>query len=238
VSAAATWQMVECGSYSADLPLWERLAGAAAGAVLDLGCGTGRVALHLASRGHRVTAVDVDPEMVAALAREAASRRLPVMAVCADLRSLALDRRFPLILAPMQLLQLLDQAARNAALAAIAAHLEPGGRAAIALLGDPGPDRAAPPLPDVRELEGWVYSSRPLSVTRGAAGVSVTRRRQAVSPGGELTETDDEVFLHALSPDQLAAEAAKARLQEVSRTEIGPTPDHVGSVICVLEGSV
>jgi tRNA G46 methylase TrmB len=51
VSAEAIWHDVECGSYQADLPLWEELAQRAQGAVLELGCGTGRVALHLARRG-------------------------------------------------------------------------------------------------------------------------------------------------------------------------------------------
>ena len=46
-SDAVVWQDVECASYDADLPLWRELAAAAAGPVLDLGCGTGRVALDL-----------------------------------------------------------------------------------------------------------------------------------------------------------------------------------------------
>ena len=53
MSSAAVWHEVECGGYAADLPVWERLADAAGGAVLELGCGTGRVALRLASRGNR-----------------------------------------------------------------------------------------------------------------------------------------------------------------------------------------
>ena len=50
----AIWHDVECGAYGADLALWEELATAAGGPVLDLGCGTGRVVLHLARRGHAV----------------------------------------------------------------------------------------------------------------------------------------------------------------------------------------
>ncbi|MDX5310559.1 MAG: methyltransferase domain-containing protein, partial [Rhodococcus sp. (in: high G+C Gram-positive bacteria)] len=34
--------------------------------ILDAGCGTGRVGLELARRGHRVTAVDLDPVLVEA----------------------------------------------------------------------------------------------------------------------------------------------------------------------------
>src|SRR5437764_3454268 len=41
---------------------------------LDVGCGTGFLALELAARGHRVTAVDFAPAMVAAARRKAAAR--------------------------------------------------------------------------------------------------------------------------------------------------------------------
>ena len=53
---AIAWHDAECGSYRADLPLWRELADEAGGPVLDLGCGSGRVALDLAAaraRGDR-----------------------------------------------------------------------------------------------------------------------------------------------------------------------------------------
>ncbi|MGH2988067.1 MAG: class I SAM-dependent methyltransferase, partial [Solirubrobacterales bacterium] len=52
------WHEVECGSYTADLAVWSGLASEAAGQLLELGCGTGRVALRLAGDGHAVTALD------------------------------------------------------------------------------------------------------------------------------------------------------------------------------------
>ena len=50
------WHDLECGGYVEDLPLWRELAGD--GPVLDLGCGTGRVALDLAARGVPVVGLD------------------------------------------------------------------------------------------------------------------------------------------------------------------------------------
>ena len=61
---AVIWHDVECGGYEADLGLWRELAAAAGGPVLELGSGTGRVALDLAARGHDVTAVDSDPALI------------------------------------------------------------------------------------------------------------------------------------------------------------------------------
>lgn len=57
--------------------------------VLDLGAGAGRLSTPLAELGHRVTAVDVSPEMLAAIDGPAGIER-----VCAAIEGLALGRRF------------------------------------------------------------------------------------------------------------------------------------------------
>ena len=49
----AIWHDVECGAYEADLELWRELAREAPEGVLDVGAGTGRVALRLARAGPR-----------------------------------------------------------------------------------------------------------------------------------------------------------------------------------------
>lgn len=47
-----------------DLDLYLALAGRTGGPILELGAGTGRLAVPLAAAGHRVTAVDIDPAML------------------------------------------------------------------------------------------------------------------------------------------------------------------------------
>ena len=233
------WHDVECASYDADLPVWRELAEERPGPLLDLGCGTGRVALDLAGRGHTVTALDSDAELVRALARRARERGLRVDAVTADVRSFDLGRRFGLIVAPMQVFQLLGGAdGRRAALSRVRHHLQPGGALAVALADPfeavPAAD-ALPPVPDVREQDGWVLSSQPVAVRPEHATVAIDRLRQLVSPSGDLSEELYTVRLDTVSAEKVESEAAAAGLAAAPRRTVPPTPDHVGSTVVVCE---
>ncbi len=231
--SAVVWHDVECGAYTADLPLWEELASEAAGGILDLGCGTGRVALHLAKRGHSVTGLDLDAELVAAFNERASGS---AHAVAGDARDFDLEGDFGLMLAPMQLLQLFDGAdERVACLRCVAAHLATDGRAAFAIVESmPEVVEDAYPLPDTREVNGWVYSSLPLGARRDAGAIAVSRLRQTVSPTGELSEDVDEVRLLLLSAEDLEAEARTAGLRPAGQHAIDATDDHVGSTVVLL----
>lgn len=240
MSSAAVWHEVECGGYSADLPTWEGLAASAGGAVLELGCGTGRVCIHLARRGHAVWGVDADPTLLEALEAQASREGLPVRTACADVRALALERRFELIVAPMQLFQMLGgEAGRRAALGRVAAHLSGGGRLAVAIVERPAGslERPTAALPDVRERDGWVYSSLPTIVPTEGGNLEIRRLRQAVSPDGSLSEEDHIDRLEALDAGRLEQEAADCGLLPSARLDIPAADGYLGAVAVVVRGA-
>lgn len=118
----------------ADLAFYRELAQrlAPAGPVLELGAGSGRVTLPLLRAGHAVTAVDQSATMLARLATRAealspaARQRLTIAR--ADLRSFALRRRFPLVIAAFNVVEhLYTHADVGAFLRRVAAHLTPTG---------------------------------------------------------------------------------------------------------------
>jgi SAM-dependent methyltransferase len=234
----AVWHDVECGAYSADLAAWVELAEGASGPTLELGCGTGRVSLRLAKAGVDVTGIDSSPALVAAMRERAAEKGLAVEGLVCDARELSLERRFGLVCAPMQLLHLMGGAAGRARLLGrVAAHLERRGAFAAAILAEDAiPEAgASPPLPDVLERDGHVFSSLPLEVRDAGEAIEVRRLRQVVSPGGELDERIDVTRLDRLTPSALEAEGRAAGLEARERIDVPPTADHVGSTIVVME---
>ena len=104
----------------------------------------------------------------------------------------------------MQVVQLLGGAdGRAAMLAAVRRHLDPGGLFAAALANpfeDWSDEESLPPLPDVREEDGWVYSSTPIArPARRRRSFVIERNRQAVSPSGEITEERSTIELDSVT---------------------------------------
>ena len=131
-----------------DVEFYRRLAREMGDPVLEVGCGTGRVAIALAEDGHEVVGVDLSAPML----RVAETRRRALPADVAgrlsfeqgDMETLALNRDFPLIITPSRVFQfMLTTAAQRAALGALRAHLRPGGRLVLDLF-DPLLDLVVP----------------------------------------------------------------------------------------------
>jgi SAM-dependent methyltransferase len=231
------WHDVECGGYAEDLALWRELAADARGPVLDVGCGTGRVTLDLARRGHAVVGLDSDEALIAALSRRAAG--LPVTTVCADARDFALERRhFALVVVPMQTIQLLGgPEGRAALLRAARAHLAPAGVFAAALadaLEGFDAEHVYPPLPDIREVDGVVYASRPVAVRDEGASVAIERIRETVSRDGERTADGNVVRLDRLDVATLEREGAAAGFTVLDARAVPATDEYVASRVVVL----
>lgn len=120
-----------------DLALWASLAQETGDPVLELGCGSGRVALHLAREGNTVVGVDSSPAMLE-LAKNRLARNAKtashVQFLLDDFTRLNLARTFPLILLPFNTFaHLLERADWTAALRVISSHLDPRGQVALEL---------------------------------------------------------------------------------------------------------
>jgi SAM-dependent methyltransferase len=137
-----------------DVKRYLALAEAEDGPVLELMAGTGRLAIPLAMAGHAVTAVDLEPAMLAraeaawARSRDGATAGGSLSFELGDLLDIDLGARFALVFIALNSLVLLGTRERQAAgLRAAARHLRPGGLLVVDIW-----------LPDQADLE--LYDGR------------------------------------------------------------------------------
>jgi SAM-dependent methyltransferase len=96
------------------------------GAALELGIGTGRIALPLAQRGVRVSGIDLSEEMVARLRAKPGGEEIPV--AIGDFATTKVEGRYSLAYVVFNTINnLTTQDAQVACFENVAAHLEPGG---------------------------------------------------------------------------------------------------------------
>jgi len=234
---AIVWHDLECGGYRVDLALWRELAAGVNGPVLDVGAGTGRVAIELARGGTPVIALDHDAVLLAECARRA--QGLPVKTVLGDARTLAIDAPpLELCLVPMQTVQLLDTAGRAAFLQAARERVRAGGLLACALIGEVQPfDESASVLPAADELQlaDVTYSSQPTAVRELRDGVVLERRRE-IRRASEHSVEDDVTYLYGLTPRELEHAAREAGFRPERSRPVSSTAEHVGATVVMLRG--
>ena len=119
---------LEDGGYDEDYPLTEQWARSLGGPLLDLACGTGRMAIRMAELGYQVTGVDIVPEMVARARQKAAEHAVSIEWVVADARTFHLQKQFPFIYMLENVFQFfLTREDQEAMLARVREHLLPEG---------------------------------------------------------------------------------------------------------------
>ena len=153
-----------------DVPFWQQVVKRSTGTVLELGCGTGRIAVPLARGGARVVGVDLSEPMLAraakravALAQRAAGRsRRRLRLVRADIRQLPFENgAFGTVLAPYGVLQSLTRERDlTATLTSVARIVRPGGLFGVDLVPD---------VPNWREYENRIQMRG-----KAAGGVHLT----------------------------------------------------------------
>lgn len=210
-----------------DLDLYLALATRADGPVLEFAAGSGRLAVPLAAAGHRVTAVDIDPAMVArgrrlaGRAGQATAARLRW--VEADLMGLRLPDAGEYALAFIGLNSLLALGSRETqreALRTLAAHVRSGGIVAV--------DVWQPDLDDLARFDGrllleWMRDDPETGeqVTKIASAqhdapnqaVTVTTIFEASQPGASPRRWLRTDRMRLVSADELGGFAADAGLE-------------------------
>jgi SAM-dependent methyltransferase len=240
MSDDAIWHDVECARYDADFALWRELAAAQPGPILDVGAGTGRIALDLARHGHEVGALDIDPALLAVLTQRAQAENLQIETVAADAANFDLPRRdFAIVMAPMQTVQLLRRDGRRSFLRRARAHVAAGGLVAIALadaLDCFEGEHALLPLPDRLIVDGALYSSQPVALRDHGKTVAIERIRTVYTADGRVVSTDDILHLDRVTIAEIEKEAHAAGLKALPPRIIDATEEHVGTSVVMLRG--
>ena len=105
-------------------PFWQTMAERYGDPVLELGCGTGRIAISLADQGFDITGIDNAPSMLSRAREKTAARGLEIDLHEADARHFKLDRQFNTIIFPANALcHILTREDFEALAASVRAHL-------------------------------------------------------------------------------------------------------------------
>jgi SAM-dependent methyltransferase len=133
-----------------DVAFYAEEATRSGGPVLELGVGTGRVAVPIAASGIRVVGVDLSAGMLEVARERAELAGVEVDLRQGDMRDPPVEGEFPLVLIPFRsLLHMETDRDRRTALRAIAAHLAPTGRLIF--------DVFAPAADDIADTHGrWL----------------------------------------------------------------------------------
>ena len=180
------------GPGTADIDWFRAIARRVGGPILELGCGTGRIAVALALDGHRVVGIERSAAMIERARRRAGPRSSAEFRQ-GDIRAFELGDSFRLVAMALNTFLALEPGDRRSCLSSARAHLAADGRLAL----------------DVFQPEG---------ATAGGEGVVVEEwTRSDPATGHEVTKftssrATSERTVVSLSYDELDADGTVRRL--------------------------
>ncbi|HEY8173625.1 MAG TPA: class I SAM-dependent methyltransferase [Dehalococcoidia bacterium] len=236
------------GDHTDDLPMYEAFAQRSELPALELGAGTGRVALHLARAGHAVVALDASPAMLERLrAQIEPAFEKHIRVVEADMRDFDLGEKFDLIYCAANTFQhLLTHEDQLAVLGRVARHLSDGGNFVLEMRTpravDWSVERAPLDLRAVRDLGGGerLVQTQSLKTSAAAQTTTTTYLLDRVAADGSVRRNIVDVTLRytGLAEFKLLAERAGLRVAQVySDADLSPFTDDSDSMIIVTERS-
>jgi len=216
------------------------------GSVLELGCGTGRKLIPIASDGHPCTGLELSSPMLAQARRKADARGLTVEWVRGDMRGFDLRRTFDLVfIAANSLLHLHAADDLLSCLRSVRAHLAPGARLVF--------DVFNPHLRFLADADGVRRTRDALSFVdpdRGAvrvdvaetydAAAQVTRGTWYFSANSEHDFAVAPLELRSIFPQELPLLLSLAGLRLVERLgdwSGGPFTGDAAIQLCVCEAA-
>jgi SAM-dependent methyltransferase len=215
-----------------DLDLYLALADRADGPVLELAAGTGRLAVALAEAGHAVTAVDIDQAMLARARHRAVGAGLAsdgVNLIEADLLELpdpAQPHHALAFIALNSIMLLATRDRQRVAIKALAAHLRPGGIAAV--------DAWLPDADDLARFDGrtfheWVRQDP-------STGALVTKSGSAIHDAATGTVLLTAIFEEAPQGGQPRRWIRQDRLRLISVDELTAFAEEAGLAVELVAG--
>ena len=149
-------------NFTDDVDMYVKLAGRKKNEILELGCGTGRIVIPLAEKGHPVTGIDFSEPMLNCARIKIgkcppqAARRITLM--LGDISNFSLDRQFDVvIIAFNSLLSVPGFRRQQAVLANAWNHLKPGGKLVVSVI-NPDLNVFSEKVPYVKHAGSWIDS--------------------------------------------------------------------------------
>jgi SAM-dependent methyltransferase len=213
---------------NADLALYEALARRQAGPILEVGAGTGRIAVPLAAAGFDVVALDRSAAMIEHGRRRAASAGIEVEWRVGSIERLRLAPRFALVICALDtFLHLTDSEQQRAALRAIRRCLRADGLAVF-------------DLPTLGSWSDWQPGVRPLDLLwsdrDGVTGVVTNHFSTFRADPSQQCRSVTHIFEQITSDGAVRRWQASYALRFVGRFEFAMLLERSGLRLCSIHG--